>query len=192
MKLIWKGKMKPENAFVYLDLPKNAKPLLDTKSTWSMYLLIIPILVIAYGAIQIRLPNVKGIMFTRPALLAGIGLALVFLFVHELIHAIFCPKGTTLYVYYTYAGISLIPTCKLTKGRYMLMAIMPTIILGITPLVIWMLFPGMGAVASSIFFAFSIGSLSMCIGDIYNVILAAIKMPKGAVLVTSEMNCYFF
>lgn len=192
MKLVWKGKMTPENAFVFSNLPESAKPLQNPNSAWSMYLLIVPVLLIAYAAIQIRISYVEGIMFSQTALFVGVGLSVIFSIVHEFIHAIFCPKGATIFVYFTSAGISLVPACKLSKGRYILVALMPTIVLGIIPLIIWMCFPGMSVTVGSISFAFSIGSLSMCIGDIHNVILAVIKMPKDSVLVTSEMNCYIF
>ena len=108
--------MTPENAFVFPNLPENAKPLQNSKSAWSIYLLIVPVLLIAYATIQIRISYVEGIMFSKPALFVGVGLAFIFLIVHEFIHTIFCPKGTTIYVYFTSAGISLVPTCKLSKG----------------------------------------------------------------------------
>lgn len=192
MKLVWKGKMTPENTFVFPDLPQNAKPLFNPKSAWCVYLLIIPILALAYIAIQIRIPYVEGILFAKPALFAGLGLSVIFLIVHELLHALCCPKSATIYVYFSLGGISLIPTCKLKKGRYIFMVLLPTILLGIVPLAIWLCFPGMSVTMSSVLFAFSIGSLCMCIGDIYNAALAAVKMSKSSVLVTSEMNVYIF
>ena len=192
MKLIWKGKMTADNLFVAKDVPEDAKLLSSEKNTWLTYLLIVPILAIAYAGIVIRRPCVEGIAFNKVALYIGVGLSLVFLIVHELIHALCCPKGTTVYVYFTYAGISCVPTCSLKKSRYILIALMPTVLLGIVPFVAWLCFPGLNVNLSSVLFAFSIGSLSMCVGDIYNAILATVKMKRNSVLVTSETSIYYY
>lgn len=190
MKLIWKGKLTQDNAFEYPNLPEDAKLLFNPKAAWSMYLLIIPILAIAYVAIQLRLPRVEGIMFARPELLIGVVLALLFLLVHEFIHALCCPKGSTIYAYYTSAGISLIPTCKLHKARYIFVVLIPNIILGVLPLAVWIIFSDINAHLGSVIFSFSISCLAMGIGDIYNAILAILKMPRNSFLVTSGLNCY--
>ena len=48
------------------------------------------------------------------------------------------------------------------------------------------------SIISSILFAISIGSLSMCVGDIYNDFLVALKMNRHSVLVTSKTNIYYY
>lgn len=192
MKFVWKGKMNAETIFTYPDLPTEAKPLVNEERAWPMYLIVVPLLAFAYLFIQIRRSTFDGILFSRHALFMGIGLALIFLPIHELIHAVFCPKKSAIFVYFTGAGISLIPTCSLKKIRYIVMVLMPTVILGIVPLALWLVVPGMTSFISSILFAFSIGNLSMCIGDIYNAILAIAKMPRDSVLATSGTNCYYF
>ena len=73
-----------------------------------------------------------------------------------------------------------------------MMAMMPTVILGICPFLVWLFHPELNVQTGSILFGFSIGSLSMCSGDIYNVILAAAKMTSQSVLVTSGKDCYYF
>lgn len=115
MKLIWKGKMTSDNLFVSKDMPDNAQILLGEKNTWLAYLLVVPILAIAYAGIVIRRPYVVGIAFNKIALFVGVGLSLVFLVVHELIHALCCPRDTTIFVYLTSAGISCVPACSLKK-----------------------------------------------------------------------------
>ena len=84
------------------------------------------------------------------------------------------------------------PACGLKKNRYLLVALMPTIVLGVIPFIMWICFPGMNVIISSILFAFSIGSLSMCVGDIYNAFLAALKMNRHSVLVTSKTDIYYY
>lgn len=192
MKLKWKGKLSEENAFVYPDLPEDAKPFSDSKSSWQMILLIAPVLVMAYIGIQIRLKYVDEIMFSRGALFCGVALAIPFLFVHELLHAICCPRGSIVNVYWSTAGVSLIPTCPIKKQRYIIMALLPTLVLGIMPFLIWLFIPAMDVTVGSIIFAFSIGSLSMSIGDMFNVLIAIKKMNHNSYLITSAMQIYFF
>jgi len=190
MTLQWKGKLTEDTAFVYPDLPENAKPFLDSKSSWYMYLLIVPILVLAYIGIQIRLRYVDGVMFSRGALFCGVALAIPFLCIHELLHALCCPKGSVVNMYWSTAGISLIPTCPIKKNRYIIMALLPTLVLGIVPIMAWLCIPTMNVTLGSIIFAFSIGSLSMSIGDIFNVLVALKKMAKESMLVTSGTQIY--
>lgn len=190
MTLQWKGKLTEENSFVYPDLPENAKPFFDSESNWRVYLLIIPVLALAYVGIQIRLRYVDGVMFSREALFCGVVLAIPFLLVHELLHALCCPKGSVVNMYWSTAGISVIPTCPIKKNRYIIMALLPTLALGIFPLLIWLCIPAMNVTLGSIIFAFSIGSLSMSIGDIFNVLVAMRKMTRVSLLVTSGTQSY--
>jgi len=192
MKLKWKGKLTEGNAFVYPDLPEDAKSFSDSKSSWKMLLLIIPVLAMAYVGIQIRLKYVDGIMFSKGALFFGVALAIPFLFIHELLHAICCPKGSIVNMYWSTAGISLIPTCPIKKQRYIIMALLPTLILGIIPFLLWLFIPAIDAILGSVIFAFSIGSLSMSIGDIFNVLIALKKMNHNSYLITSAMQIYIF
>ena len=88
MKLIWKGKMTTDNLFIPDNIPDNAKMLSSEKYAWLAYLLVVPILAIAYAGIVIRRPYVVGIAFNKIAFFIGVGLSIVFLVVHELIHAL--------------------------------------------------------------------------------------------------------
>mgnify|MGYP007046400423 CR=1 FL=1 len=53
MKLVWKGLMSNKNKFVYDELPKDSKKLFSKHGQWVMYLLIIPIFLIAYIGINL-------------------------------------------------------------------------------------------------------------------------------------------
>lgn len=192
VKLLWKGQMNEKNMYTYQNMPPNAKNLFSERGNWEMYFLIIPVLAFAYVGIRVRLHYVTGIMFTKWGLIIGVVISVLFLVIHELIHAICCPRTSTVLVYAVPLGICVIPTSPLRKSRYIFMAIMPTIILGVCPFCIWLCFPSMGTLISSILFGFSIGNLSMCIGDIYNIILAVLKMTSKSYLITSGKSCYYF
>lgn len=192
MKIVWKGLLNRSNPLPSPPVPDNTQKLFDDGYSWRVYLLIIPLLLIAYLCILTRQSVATGPKFIPWALYLGVGLSLLFLIVHELIHALCCPKNSEVLAYLAPTGICLIPTCPLKKRRYITMAIMPTLVLGVCPLVAWLLLTQLNPVASSIIFAFSIGSLSMSIGDIYNVLCAARKMTKSSLLITSGSACYYY
>lgn len=192
MKLIWKGVLSKHNPLPSPAVPSEAKKLFPENQGWQAYLLVVPILLMAYFCIVVRRPFTTGVVFTKEALFLGVGLSLLFLVAHELIHAVCCPKRAEVLVYVSVAGICLIPTCPLGKRRYIVMALMPALILGVCPLIIWLLLTGLSPLMSSMIFAFSIGSLSMCVGDLYNVILAARKMTFQSLLITSGNACFYY
>ena len=89
--------MTTDNLFIPDNIPDSAKMLSSEKFTWLAYLLVVPILAIAYAGIVIRRPYVVGIAFNKIAFFIGVGLSIVFLVVHELIHALCCPRDTTVF-----------------------------------------------------------------------------------------------
>ena len=70
MKIAWKGFMNEHNLFIYPNLPEDARKLFSDKSAWTVYLVIIPVLVMAYIGIRLRLPYVTEAMFIKWAGLA--------------------------------------------------------------------------------------------------------------------------
>ena len=107
--------MTTDNLFIPDNIPDSAKMLSSEKYAWLAYLLVVPILAIAYAGIVIRRPYVVGIAFNKIAFFIGVGLSIVFLVVHELIHALCCPRDTTVFVYLTSSGIGCVPACGLKK-----------------------------------------------------------------------------
>lgn len=192
MKLKWNGMVSKKNPLPSPVVPNKAKKLMESSKSWQVYILIIPILLLAWLCIVVRRPFTTGVTFTKGALFLGVGLSVLFIVVHELVHAICCPKRSEILVYGTTAGVCLIPTCPLGKRRYIVIAIMPALILGIFPLLAWLLLTRLSPGMSSVVFAFSIGSLSMCLGDFYNIILAARKMTSKSLLITSGSDCYYY
>ncbi len=192
MILIWKGKLTKETAFTYPDLPLDAKKLFPEHGGWTilMYLFVIPVLLFAYGGILLHKQIVGVVSLSLKGGLVGIVLALLLLSVHELIHSAFCPQESQGYLYWTMTGLCFIPASPLKKGRYLGMLLMPAVILGILPFLVWCFLPGIPSFWGSALFACSLGSLGMCVGDFYNAVLAAVKMPPDSRLVTSGMDCY--
>lgn len=103
--------MTTDNLFIPDNIPDSAKMLSSEKYAWLAYLLVVPILAIAYAGIVIRRPYVVGIAFNKIAFFIGVGLSIVFLVVHELIHALCCPRDTTVFVYLMPTYGSRCPSC---------------------------------------------------------------------------------
>ena len=57
--------MTTDNLFIPDNIPDSAKMLSSEKYTWLAYLLVVPILAIAYAGIVIRRPYVVGILSQR-------------------------------------------------------------------------------------------------------------------------------
>ena len=152
MKVIWKGPMREENVFRYGDIPEDAQKLFPERGGWAMSLLILPIFLLAYMGIRIRLSYAAGMIFSKGELLAGVLLSVLFLSVHELIHAVCCPRGSVCFLYVTPVGLCIIPANPLGKYRYIFMAVMPTVVLGIVPFLVWLFFPDINVAAGSVAF----------------------------------------
>lgn len=192
MKLVWKGFMSDKNKFVYDELPKDSKNLFPERGQWAVYLLIIPILLITLVGFKLRWTYAAGMMFSKFWFFVGAAVSLFFLVVHELIHALCCPRGAIVYFYAVPHGVYVVPTRPLRKYRYLFVLIMPTIVLGLIPFMVWMCIPNLHTEMSSALFGFALGSLSMSIGDLYNAILAMIKMKSNSMIMTSGTSCYYF
>ena len=129
--------------------------------------------------------NIKG-------LIIGGVLTIPFLIVHEFLHAICFPKEGIAEVFWSLAGISLIPCSPISKGRYIIILIVPAIIIGLIPLLIWTFVPFNNITLSSILFTLSCGNLGGTCIDLYNLYQVIKVLPKNSYMITSESNCYYF
>lgn len=94
MKLVWKGKLTEKNPFPKTKLPENSKILLgDKELSWKDYIVIIPILIIGTLSLMFKDKYISVIEVNMIGFLIGLGLSILFLIVHELIHGLFCTKN---------------------------------------------------------------------------------------------------
>lgn len=119
-------------------------------------------------------------------------LSLPFLMVHELIHALLLPKNEPIYIYQALKKgvLFVLSTEAMSKGRFIVMSLMPSLVLGVLPLISW-LFLEKGLVSSTVFF-FSLPMLFGGIGDLYNVSNTLKQVPKGAYVKLSGIHSYWF
>ena len=104
---------------------------------------------------------------------------------------VFQKRGVT-EMFWSPAGISIIPCIPISKQRYAITLIVPAIIIGLIPLLLWTFIPFVNTTLSSIVFILSIGNLGGASNDIYNLFQVIKVMPKNSHMITSETNCYYF
>lgn len=192
MKLKWKGKLSETNSFPKNYVPKNATQFLNSKSKIMPYTPVIPIFILIFSAISIKRNFIEGFNLDLKGWAIGLILTIPFLIIHELLHAICLPKECNAELFYSPAGISLVPCVPISKLRYAIVLITPAIVIGLIPLFIWTFIPITNITVSSIIFVVSAGNLGGTTIDLYNLSQVLKKMPKGSFLITSGTNCYYY
>ena len=109
------------------------------------------------------------------------------MFVHEMLHAV-CYKEDV-YLYHNLKNMMLfvIGTERISKGRFILKSLLPSIVLGIIPFIIFMINPFSRTLG--IFGALGIASSA---GDYYNVFNTITQVPAGAKVYLDKMNTYWY
>lgn len=115
----------------------------------------------------------------------GMILACASIFPHELLHAI-CFKGDV-YMYITGGGAFVYGTENMSKFRFIFMSMLPNIIFGLIPLILFLIFPNL-----TILGTLGVMAISMGVGDYYNVYNALTQMPKGARCFLEKQNSYWY
>lgn len=192
MKLVWKGKLTKDKGFPKANIPKDAKVFLGEENSWHIYIIGILIFILGIVLLKIKLNYFQGLRMKRIGYLIGLGLAVLFLVIHELIHGLSCPRDSTVNYYYSIYGITCYPLDPMNRNRYIFMAITPAIILGFIPLIIWIFMPVRFVMINSILFTFSLGSLGGCTADLFNLLKALIKVPKESFIQASGSKVYWF
>lgn len=115
----------------------------------------------------------------------GIILSIVTLFPHEFLHAI-CFKGDV-DMYLADGGAFVCGTETMSKFRFIFMSLLPNIIFGFIPFIVFLINPNMTILGT-------LGAIciSMGVGDYYNVFNALTQMPKGARCFMEKQNSYWY
>lgn len=117
----------------------------------------------------------------------GALLSLLTLFPHEILHAL-CFKGEVhLYINLSKGMLFVVGPEVMSKKRFVFMSMLPNLILGFLPYILFMIFPRLTVLG--VMGAFNIGAGA---GDYYNVFHALTQMPKGAKTYMYKFNSYWF
>ena len=117
----------------------------------------------------------------------GCLLALAAAFPHELLHAICFKDDVYLYTNLKQGLLFVVGPETMSKGRFIFMSLLPSIVFGFVPFLAAMLVP-------SLVFLGVCGalSISMGAGDFYNVFNAVTQMPKGARTYLYKFNSFWY
>lgn len=202
MKFIYKGKIENWNDIPKFELPINAvkyrepdtmEELIKAVLPWHIPLILLIILGIfirflLYSQESI-LPNLIELLPT----IAGLFLILPLFFLHEFIHALCFPKGAKVYCYTRLAQGVLMVTSdeKLNKYRFIYISIMPLLVLGVLPFLIWVFYPESTYLTRTLMTFSPILILVSC-GDLMNIYHTIKQVPNNAKVAMSGMNTYWF
>lgn len=196
MKIIFKGRYKNKEQLPVGNLPENAVKFREPDNFIKLNLVasmfIIPVIVIIAVASYIK-TQLGG---TVGSFLGGNGfiLALLTIIPHELLHAIAFPKESEVEVWYNPKALMafVVSTYPTSKGRFIFLSLLPNIIFGLIPLILWVIIPIENENISQTLFSYANLNLLMGVGDYLNVFNAITQMPKGGITQLSGMNSYWY
>lgn len=169
----------PTNSVPFRE-PENAKKL-------SIIANIGACILIALLAVPFGLVSRKYLPDNSTEMMIGSILSMVLLIPHEFLHAICFKKDVYLYHYLSKGLLFVAGTEDMSKGRFIFMSMLPNLIFGIIPYVLFYFFPqhvGLGMLG--------LISIGCGFGDYINVFNAATQMPKGSVTYMCGIHSYWY
>ena len=145
---------------------------------------ILSIALLAVGVFRYEVPRER---LNSPGFFFGCAVSLVVLFPHELLHAICFKEDVYLYTNFKHGMLFVLGPEDMSKGRFIFMSLLPNLVFGFIPFIVYMIFPQLTFLGS-----FGALSISMGIGDYYNVINAIFQMPKGARTYLYKTHSYWY
>lgn len=189
MKLVYKGKYTSEADLPVREHPEGCVPFRELGDMQQLAkvlnLLSLPLFALTLAGLFLR-----GWSYI-PENTLGFGLGLMLpmlcLFPHELLHGI-CFRGEVeLWTNFKMGMLFVVGTEDMSKARFVFMSLLPNLLFGILPYVLFLLHPQwvllgcLGAI-----------SIPMGIGDYYNVYNCLTQVPKGACVYLSGMHSYWY
>lgn len=192
MKLLWKGKFKPEN-LSKSDIPENATYFYYAKFKFEYYIAIIPILLLGIFLLFIKSKFIThGIIFTYFGKYLGIALVFLSLIIHEFFHAVAYPAEAEVEMFYSNAGLGVMSTYPVRKWQYIFIGFFPSFVLGIIPFIIWLFIPLTHATLNTVLYIFAWGNLGMATVDFDTIVHALIEVPEGAVIQGNGTDTFWY
>ena len=117
----------------------------------------------------------------------GAILVMLSAFPHELLHAICFKEEVYLYTNIKDGMLFVVGPEQMSKARFIFMSLLPNLVFGVIPFVIFLMNPKFG-----FFGTFGALAIGMGAGDYYNVYNAVTQMPIGARTYLYEFNSYWY
>lgn len=180
MRIIWKGKFDGnEESLPHGEHKPNAvkfKEIDDIKKLGLVLnLLSVPLMIVTYAIVLLR-GGFDVILEHFWIYWAGILAAIACLIPHEYIYTNL--KNGMLFV---------VAPEDMSKSHFIVMSLMPNLIFGFVPLLLYLIFPQLGFLG-----ILGATSIPMGIGDYYNIINALTQMPRGARTYLHGFHSYWY
>lgn len=181
----------PENAVKFREpdtaAALNTAMVLVMLSVAGVVTLVVLAAFFIHGELRLELASLTSWPFW-----AGLGLHVASFVPHELLHAVAFPWKHPVSFYISPKNMVLFvcSTEAVSKRRIIWLSLLPNIILGWIPLIIWVFMPA-GFWGTVIFLFAAFNTLSGA-GDYMNVFNSLRQMPKGSMHQHSGMNSYWF
>lgn len=117
----------------------------------------------------------------------GCLLFLAAMFPHELLHALCFQSDVELYTWFKRGALFVVGTEDMSKGRFIFMSLLPNLVLGVVPFVLFLVFPQVSALGF-----FGLIAISAGFGDYINIFFALTQMPKGAKTYMSGFHSFWY
>jgi len=185
MKLHYKGKfdLNPDS-LPHGEHQPGAVPFKEVEDSRTLGLVAngvaIGIIVVLYIGIYLRGGTLGGSLW-------GALLAIASMFPHEFLHAVCFKEDVYLYTNLKQGMLFVVGPETMSKGRFIFMSLLPNMVFGFIPYLLFMFFPSLTALG--VMGALAIG---MGAGDYYNVFNAATQMPKGARTYLHGFHSYWY
>ncbi|WP_186580340.1 DUF3267 domain-containing protein [Aquibacillus kalidii] len=197
MKLVWKGIYKDKDQLPVGNLPPDAVKFKEPDSMLQLNvvasLFVIPVFILIGLAIFLKSLLTDNIFEMGIFNFWGIILAFLMILPHEFLHAIVFPKNKEVELWFSPASLMafVVSTAPISKARFIFLSLLPNLVFGVLPLLIWIFLP-YDLVITDLVFSFASFSLLFGIGDYLNVWNATFQMPKGSIQQLSGMNSYWY
>ena len=198
MRLIYRGRYAGAEQLPKADLPPSAVPFREPEDTaalnlaamkWSLGALALAAI---FGAATIPL---RGGLVLGAGLRFVVGFAASFLTLlpHELLHGLCFGRGAEVHLFVSPKDLMAFVVCTrpISKGRFLLMSLLPNLVFGWFPFLAWCFTP-YGGGWSDVLLWFSFCCISFGGGDYMNVWNALRQMPRGSIQQISGFHSYWY
>ena len=117
----------------------------------------------------------------------GVILMLLSMVPHEFLHAICFKEDITMYTNLSKFMLFVYGTEDMSKGRFIFMSLLPNIVFGLIPFLLFIIFPEYNTLGPFGALAISAGG-----GDYFNVAHALIEVPNGAKVYCNGIHTYWY
>ncbi len=199
MKLIYKGIYKNADQLPKGDLPPDAVKFREPKTPLQLNivatLFMLPVALLIGLFILLSYLIYGQIHFQNNSLyfIIGMVLSLATIFPHELLHAVCFGKNAEVQLFVSIKMLMafVVSTQPVSKRRFIFLSLLPNLVFGWIPLLLWAVLP-YHEVVSNLLFSFSALCTFLGAGDYLNVVNGLIQMPKGSIQQMSGFNSYWY